>query len=299
MPMGDDLRFGVITLQNLPWEQEVSRWRRIEELGFDSVWLADHFVDYTRPREPWFECWTLLAALASQTRSIRVGTLVSNVLWRNPVFLARQALTLDHISGGRLELGLGAGAPADLDPSYEMTGIEDPGPRGRVERFGEVVEMVDRLLSNEATTYEGRYYRIKEAAMNPRPVQRPRPPITVGAQRPRMLRIAARHADAWNTFGGTDLSPEENLETVRRSNELLNRLCEEYGRDPGDLRRSLLLFGQEAWTLYDSSGNFEKVFHRYVDVGITEFILYYPFNVGQIAVFEKVAEEIIPGLRDN
>jgi alkanesulfonate monooxygenase SsuD/methylene tetrahydromethanopterin reductase-like flavin-dependent oxidoreductase (luciferase family) len=79
MPMGDDLRFGVITLQNLPWEQEVSRWRHIEELGFYSVWLADHFVDYTRPREPWYDCWTLLAALASQTRSIRVGTLVSNV----------------------------------------------------------------------------------------------------------------------------------------------------------------------------------------------------------------------------
>jgi len=103
------LRFGVITIQSLPWQEEVERWKHIEALGFDSVWLADHFVDPWDPSGPWFECWTFLAALATTTRKIRIGTLVMSIPLRNPALLARQVMTIDHISGGRLELGLGSG----------------------------------------------------------------------------------------------------------------------------------------------------------------------------------------------
>lgn len=214
--------------------------------------MADHFVDYTRPSNPWFEAWTLLAALASQTSRIRVGTLVSNVFWRNPAFLARQTVTVDHISNGRLELGIGAGASADVDPTYSMTGLKYWGPGKRVARFKENVEILDSLLRNEVTTYGGRYYNLEETAMNPQPLQKPRPPITIGALGPKMLRIAAQYADAWNTFGGMDLGPTEMLEKVSRDNELLDEICEELDRDPDTLRRSLLIFGKEAWKIYDS-----------------------------------------------
>jgi len=295
--MANELRFGVITLQNVPWEQEANRWRRIEELGFDSVWVADHFVDYTRPSSPWFEAWTLLAALASQTSRIRVGTLVSNVFWRNPAFLARQVVTVDHISNGRLELGIGAGASADVDPTYSMTGLKYWGPGERVARFKENVEILDRLLRNEVTTYRGRYYSLEETAMNPQPLQKPRPPITIGALGPKMMRIAAQYADAWNTFGGMDLGPTEMLEKVSRDNELLDAYCEEIDRDPDSLRRSLLAFGKEAWELYDSEENFENFVAKYRETGITEFITYYPWIEEHLRVFEHVATEVIPELR--
>lgn len=111
----------------------------MEEAGFDSIWLADHFVNDMQPTAPWFEAWTLLAALATQTEKIRIGTLVTPITWRNPAWLARQAMTVDHISNGRLEIGIGAGAPAQIDCSYSMTGTPDWPPAERVDRVREVV----------------------------------------------------------------------------------------------------------------------------------------------------------------
>ena len=297
--MDQELRFGVITLQNAPWEEMAERWRSIEELGFDSVWVADHFVDFSRPREPWFEAWTLLAGLATQTSSIRIGTLVTPTAWRNPAFLARMAMTVDHLSSGRLELGLGAGARGDIDCSYAMTGIEDWEPGERVARFREAVEIVDRMLRNEVTTYEGRYYRVVESPMSPSPIQEPRPPITIGASGQRMLRIAARYADTWNTFGGMDLSAEEMLKATRNRSAFLDECCERMGRDPGSLRRSLLLFGPPAEKAYSSRDGFSEVVEEYGDAGISEFIVYYPFREEHFPYFERIAKEIIPELRDD
>ena len=137
------LRFGVATVQNTSWETLVKRWQFIEQVGFDSLWVADHFTVWFRPYVdmPWFEAWTTLSSLATQTSKIRIGTLVTSITWRNPAWLARQALTVDHISHGRLELGLGTGVHGDL--GHSMTGIEDWTPRERVERFGEYVEIID------------------------------------------------------------------------------------------------------------------------------------------------------------
>ena len=291
------LRFGVITIQNVPWEQELVRWKKVEELGFDSVWVADHFVDFTRPHHSWFEAWTLLAALASHTSRIRVGTLVTNVFWRNPVFLARQAMTLDHVSGGRLELGLGAGVSAEVDPTYRMTGLRDWGAGGRVDRFEEILEMLDSLLRREATDYHGRFYDVEGAVICPQTIQRPRPPFTVAALGRRMLNLAARYGDAWNTFGGLDLSPEKMYEKVKADNALLDDCCQKIGRDPASLRRSLLLYGEEAWTLFDSEDNLRLLVEKYAEAGITEFILYYPRNGEQVDVFENVSRDVIPELR--
>ena len=161
------LRFQVLTLPNAPWDELAGRFRLLEELGFDVAAIADHFVDWTNPPSPWLESWTLLAAVARETTRIRLCTCVSQIPLREPAMLARQALTLDHISGGRLDVGLGLGLP--IDPSYDMMGIANWSNRERAARFREYVAIVDRLLSNEVSSYEGRYYRIREAIMNPRP----------------------------------------------------------------------------------------------------------------------------------
>ena len=293
------MRFGIMTLQHLPWQKEVERWQLIENLGFDSVWLADHFVNYMQPDAPWFESWTLLAALASQTKQIRIGTLVSSIPLRNPALLARQALTVDHVSNGRLELGLGAGAPGTTDPVYSMIGIRDWKAAERVSRFKEVVEIVDSCLRNRITSYDGHYYQLKDAAMAPPPVQQPRPPITIGAMGSRMLKLTARYADTWNSFGDEEWGapPERVAEKTRLRNELLDRYCKEIGRKPSNLRRSLLVFGADAATVFRSSRDFEEVVERYQEIGITELIFYYPHTEKLIPTFKKIATEVIPSLR--
>ena len=213
--------------------------------------------------------------------------------------MARQALTVDHLSNGRLELGLGAGAPGEIDPSYAMTGIEDWVSGERVARFREVVEIVDMLLRNKVTTYEGRYYQLKDTVMQPDPVQKPRPPITIGALGSSMLRITARYADTWNSFGGSGLSSEEMLKETGKRNTFLDKYCKKIGRDPKTLRRSFLVFGPDAEALYDSVDAFKEVVKRYNEAGINEFILYYPWKETQLPVFECIAREVIPKLRSN
>ncbi len=295
--MNTELRFGVLTSPSLEWERMVALWQAIEGLGFDSVWLPDHFVDLRQPRTLRFEAWTLLPALATQTKQIRIGTLVSAIPFRNPAFLARQALTVDHLSQGRLELGLGTGASGEMDQSYAMTGIDDWPFSERVARFQEVVEIVDQLLCNEVSSYRGRYYQLKDTAMLPRPVQQPRPPLTIAAHGPKMLKIAARHGDAWSSMGGFNLSPEEMLALTSQRNEALDEHCAEAGRDPSTLRRSLLLWPPIREMVYESVDAFTDIVGQYREAGINEFILAYPWKDEQLPVFERIAAEAIPKLR--
>ena len=293
------LQFGVLTLQHLPWEAEVQRWQWIEAQGFDSIWLADHFVNFMQPTAPWFEAWTLLAALATQTEKIRIGTLVTPVSWRNPAWLARQALTVDHISGGRLEIGVGAGAPAEMDCSYAMTGTPGKPPAERVSMLGEMVEILDQLLQKETVTYEGEYYQLQGTAMNPPAVQQPRPPITIGALGPQMLKLAAKHADTWNSYGGDGLSADEMLQLTKERNQRLNEICADIGRDPASLKRSLLVYGAPAEMAYSSVAGFHEVIGSYQEAGIEEFIIYYPFMDEHMPVFERIVQDELPKLRNG
>jgi alkanesulfonate monooxygenase SsuD/methylene tetrahydromethanopterin reductase-like flavin-dependent oxidoreductase (luciferase family) len=297
--MGQQFRFGMVTLQDVSWEILLKRWRSSEELGFDSGWVADHFVNYSNPAGSWFDGWTLMAALASHTSRIRIG-IISSMPLRNPVVLARQALTVDHISNGRLDLGIGAGAPGNIDPSYRMTGIEDWAPPERVARFREVVEILDQCLRNNATTYTGRYYQFKEATMAPLPVQKPRPPITIGAMGPSMLKIAARYGDTWNTFGGEfNAPPEIILGNVKKQSKLVSDYCLKIGRDPDTLRRSILVWGSEALTVFDSEEAFKEVVKRYSNVGFSEFMFFHPDTAPVISsrAFKEIATGIMPELR--
>ena len=293
------MSFGVITLQSLPWKEEVARWKRLESLEFDNVWLADHFVNYMAPDAPWFESWSLLSALAANTSTIRVGTLVTSIPLRNPAVLARQAMTVDHISGGRLELGLGAGASGREDPVYRMTGIDDWGPQERQARFREQIEIIDSCLRQRVTDYEGDYYHLKGTTVVPGPVQQPRPPITIGGGSGSLLRVAAKYAERWNYIGGDFGAPPDIIvgNTLEKS-QRLDEYCDEIGRNPSEIIRSLLVWGSEANTVFESQDNLTEVTERYRGIGVNELVFYYPFfNPAQIPTFEKIAQEVIPDLR--
>jgi alkanesulfonate monooxygenase SsuD/methylene tetrahydromethanopterin reductase-like flavin-dependent oxidoreductase (luciferase family) len=292
------LRFIVAAMQEVPWPEMVKRWQYLEACGLDGIMLADHFVNYENPTASWFESWTMLAALATQTKTIRIS-LLSAIPWRNPAFLARQAMTVDHISNGRLDLGLGAGAPGSVDISYAMTGTPDWPPKERVDRFREVVEIVDQLLRNPEITYAGKYYQIKGTVINPLPVQKPRPPLWIGGNGPRMLKIAARYADTWNTFGGLDIKSFEEMLTVTHGrNTRLDEYCAEIGRDPTTLRRSVLIFTHEEYQkIYSVPGAFEEIVKQYLEIGISEIVFFYPFVPMLMPMFEQIVNEAIPRLR--
>ena len=298
--MINQLRFQVLTLPNVSWSELLGRYKYIEELGFDLAGAADHFVDWSNPPSPWFESWTLLAAVARETTNVRLTTCVTQIPLRNPAMLARQALTVDHISNGRLELGLGVGLTTD--PSYDIMGIPNWSAKERVARFKEYVEIVDQLLSNEVTTYKGRFYEVNDAVMNPRPVQQPRPPIMIAALGPRMLKYAARYADIWNSLSFASAF-ETQLEETRGRIRLIDEHCAAIGRDPTSLRRSYLMFDAGARTsgglikFYESEEVFADMVQRVIDLGISEIGLYYPTREEQLPMFKRIAREVIPELR--
>jgi alkanesulfonate monooxygenase SsuD/methylene tetrahydromethanopterin reductase-like flavin-dependent oxidoreductase (luciferase family) len=277
------VRFGIVTDQNLPWSTLVERWRMFEALGFDSAWDCDHFIQPSRPTGPYFEAWTLLAALAAVTERIRIGVLVSCNTFRHPSLLAKEALTVDHVSNGRLELGLGAGW---YEPEHPMFGIDMPPPVELVGRYREAVELVDALLRNDITSYAGHFYQVREAPMRPRPIQQPRPPLMLAAHKRKMLRIVAEYADTWNSFGTVD--------EMRARNAILDEHCAEIGRDPRTIVRSLYgwaaMMPHDPWESLDA---FQDMVGRYAEAGVNEFLIDQP-RPEQQAVLERVAAEIFP-----
>ena len=288
--MEQNIRFGICTDQAEPYPVLVQRWRYFEELGFDSLWDCDHLLRPSNPSDPYFEGWTLLAALATQTSRIRVGVLVGSNTFRHPALLAQQAITIDHISQGRLELGFGAGWFVE---EHDRFGIPFGDPPVLVERFEEAVEIIDALLRGETTSHQGRHYQLKEARLRPRPVQSPRPPLTLGAHRPRMLAICAQYADRWNSFG--------TVEEIAERNRLLDEACLVIGRDPAQIIRSFYGWASsmaaqglpDAWS---STGAFEEVVGRYAEVGVNEFIFDQP-RPEQYQTAERIVSQVIePGL---
>ena len=280
------MRFGIVTDQNQPWPTLVERWQRFEAVGFDSAWDCDHFVQPSRPTGPYFEAWTLLAGLAAMTQRIRVGVLVSSNTFRHPSLLAKQSVTLDHISNGRLDIGLGAGW---YEPEHPMFGLELWPPRERVARFEEAVELIHNWLTAETTSFAGTYYQLNEAPTRPKPVQRPRPPLVLGGHRPRMLRIIARYADTWNSFGSVD--------QMRERNARLDDACASLGRDPTSIVRSLYgwaaMMPSDPWASVEA---FRDMVGRYADAGVNEFLIDQP-RPEQESVLERVAAEVLPSLR--
>lgn len=293
---------GVVLVQNLPW----ALWRRraleIESLGYDGLYVWDHLVHRTQaPTDPLFDGLTLLAAIAPLTSRLRLGTLVASPTIRHPVVLAKQAMTVDQVSNGRLELGIGA-AGVLLD--YQVLGIAPWSKAEQVERFRETVEIVDATLRG-VTTYDGQHYSGESIAMAPGPVQRPRPPLTLAAHGPRTMRIAARHADCWNTVTTRDLSRDEVLALAKERGALLDRLAGEEGRDPASIRRSVLI-GSDDWPALSSVAAFRDAVLRYRDAGVNEVVLIHPDHPAEAQlrhgaadpdIVRRIAEELLPDLR--
>jgi alkanesulfonate monooxygenase SsuD/methylene tetrahydromethanopterin reductase-like flavin-dependent oxidoreductase (luciferase family) len=294
------IRFHVLLLPNVPWDDLRARALHCEDLGFEAIALADHFVDWTNPRVPWFETWTSLAALAEATKTIRLSTAVTQIPLRNPAMLARQVLTLDHLSHGRVALGLGTGLT--IDPSYAMAGLPNWDARERVSRFAEYIELVSLLLGQEETTWAGEWYRVDGAIMNPRPLQQPRPPLMVAALGPRMMELTARFADIWNSLSFKSDFAEQIAETAERC-RLMDTLLERLDRDPATLERSYLMFdptsrhhgGEIAY--YRSPDQFRAMAEQVLALGITDIGLYYPIIPEQLPTFEEIATEVLPSLR--
>lgn len=304
-PSGHPLSFGIWVPVATTWRNARDRLKLVEELGYDSLWVVDHFANPFETVFPWFEAWTTLAAIAAITDRIRLGTLVTNIIYRNPALIAKQTMTVDHISGGRLTLGIGAGSPDDL--SHPMTGVEPwPNPE-RVERLREILEMLDLMLCNPVSTFEGKYYRVTDAVMLPGSLQKPRPPLLVGAHGRRMLELAATHADSWNTLVGPRFSAREALDATRRANDTVTECVAKAGRDPASIVRSICV----GWTpdpSFDSTDSLVEFIGRYSEVGISEFIFGYwteddppskaPLShISDDRMLERIAVDVLPKLK--
>ena len=225
-----DMRFGLdIAQQRLEWPEILERARLGEQLGFDGVWGFDHFKPmYGEGPGNCFEGMTTLAALATATTHVRLGLLVTGVTYRHPSVLTAEAITIDHVSGGRLELALGAAWFAE---EHHELGISFPPIAERISRLEDTVEIVRRLSTGDRVSYTGRTVSLTDAQMRPLPVQRPHPPIWIGASgEARMLPLAGRVADAWHCYGDGDV--------LRRKWEIVAQAAERAGRDPGSIIRA-------------------------------------------------------------
>lgn len=227
------MQFGISTgPQHVPYAEVVRTWQVAEGLGFDSAWVFDHFMPIVGDIEgPCLESLTLLSALAVQTSHLRIGTLVLGNPYRHPAVLAKMAATIDIISNGRLELGIGAGW---FRPEFEAYDIPFDSTGTRIRQMEEALQVLKLLFTEHRASFEGNHYGLNQALAEPKPVQKPHPPIWVGGEGERLtLRAIARHADGWNAI----LSPDDHY---RQKAATLDRHCAEAGRDPRAVKRSVL-----------------------------------------------------------
>jgi F420-dependent oxidoreductase-like protein len=233
------VRLGIdVSQHQLTWDELQARVHFAEEAGFDGAWVFDHFKPlYGDPRGPCLEGWTLLAALAASTQRIRLGTLVTGITYRHPSVLAAEAVTVDNVSGGRLELGVGA---AWFQGEHNELGIHFPGRGERAMRLEETIQVMRLLMTQDGASFDGRHYRLNNATYRPRPVQQPHPPVWVGARGEKlMLPIVGRHADVWHSYG--------SAADLRRKSRIVDRSAEEAGRDPASILRAGGLSISEPW----------------------------------------------------
>lgn len=280
--MTHPLRFGLkIWNQDYAIQAHRDVWRIADEGGFDHVWDFDHLASIgDDPDRPIYEGWTMQAAMAEATKRVRIGCMVTGNTYRNPIVLAKMAVTVDHLSNGRLEFGIGAGW-AEIE--HQMYGIE--GRDHRVGYLSESLQIIKSLFTEERTNFDGRYYQFKDAIANPKPIQKPHPPFWIGASGATTLRLVARHADVWNISGvGPDTA---NL--IKQFEET----CGAVGRDPSEIRRSLQFDwdGKSKDEAIDLSG-------KLLELGITEQVIYLRRIADPVAVADKAAD-LLPELRQN
>jgi F420-dependent oxidoreductase-like protein len=286
---GHPLQIGIATPQTEAWGALADKWRRLEALGFDSAWVYDHFmaagggsVDDT-----YLEGWTALAGLAAVTSRLQLGVLVSGNTYRSPALLAKQAVTVDQISGGRLVLGLGAGWH---EPEHRAFGFPFPPPGERVERFREALTVIKLLFTAERPSFAGRYYSLDQAPFLPRPVRSNGIPILIGTRGQRMLKTVARQADIWNMVGGPA--------AVAKSRTVFLDACQAVGRDPASLRWSVAAWPNSVgFNPLASPAAFVELVGHYRQLGISEVICMWNQEIDLTAI-ERIAATL-PALRTS
>ena len=299
-----NLTFGIMLGPNPPWKQIVAWAKLVESLGYDKLLLPDHYVNPDDKDMGWMDCWTVLTALATQTEKITIGTLVSSMTLRNPAVLAHMALSADHISDGRFELGVGA---AGTRKCHEMTGVPRWEPRERSARYKEFVEILHQMLNNEETTYQGKYYNIQKAVMHPGFVSKPHPVFSVAAHGRKALRLAARYGDSWNCLGATNnATPKQSSDFVHQCYQSLCEFALEAGRDPLIFGRTIL-FGWTNDGPFRSIEAFYDTIGRYSEAGINDFCFIYTpgfdlwkdQSITSEDLLRRIALEAIPEIRKS
>lgn len=291
------MRHGVVLLPEQRWSVARERWLRAEELGFDHAWMYDHLNWRWFREKPWYALVPTLAAAATATRTLRLGTLVASPGNRHPVPFAKDMMTLDDISEGRMICGIGAGAGGYDD---EVLGRHSLPPGERADRFAEFVELTDRLLSGPETTYRGAYFSTTGAHLHPGCVQRPRMPLAVAALGPRGIRLAARHADIWITIAwpghGEPHRYDRAVPVVREQSARLDAECAAIGRDPATVHR-LVVTGARIDGVLTSVETYRDACGLFGDAGVTDLVVHWPRAdfpyQGSLDVLEDIAATVL------
>jgi alkanesulfonate monooxygenase SsuD/methylene tetrahydromethanopterin reductase-like flavin-dependent oxidoreductase (luciferase family) len=289
---GRPLRFGLFLGQGgKRWSQIADEFGMAEDMGFDHAWLVDHLMPTDgRDDADILEAWTLLAALAARTERLTLGVLVTNNLFRNPALLAKQAATVDQISNGRVILGLGSGW---FEREHSAYGFEFPAAAERVDRFEEAVTVVRLLLAGARPTFDGRFYKLDDAPFAPLPVSTSGIPLLIAAHRPRMLAIAARHADIWDTFPAIAGAATEGVnEGVAAQAARFEAAVVAAGRDPSAIRRSTWIGGHIASSV-EAYEAFVRHHHR---LGFTDLTVALP-DRANMGALREISSRVIGPLR--
>ena len=279
--MAHPLRIGIKLSQQIhPIDAQREAWRVADAAGFDHLWPFDHLIALgDDPTQPIFDGWTILGAVAENTTRARIGLNVTGNLYRHPGLLAKIAVTVDHLSGGRLEMGLGA---AWNEPEFKMHGLPFPSPADRIRMLDEACRVLKALWTEERATFTGRFYQLDAAIAEPKPVQKPHPPIWIGGSGPkRTLRVVAKHADVWNSTG----SPEQRPALLK----VLAEHCAKVGRDLSTIRLTHNL------RVDDPDAALKQV-EESIHYGFSEFLLFPASNLPLPRGVEKAAE-LLPRLR--
>jgi alkanesulfonate monooxygenase SsuD/methylene tetrahydromethanopterin reductase-like flavin-dependent oxidoreductase (luciferase family) len=282
------MHFGIMTAPSQVDYQDIQRvWHEADAIPrIEHAWLYDHLMPiFGDPNGPTFEGWTLLSALAAQTQRLRVGLLVTSNRFRPPALLAKIAATADVVSGGRLDFGIGAGSRPSVPMArreYDAHGLPYHDAAHAVAALGEACTVIRRLWTeDEPFDFQGNHIQLTGAFGNPKPIQRPHPPILIGGRASSTLRVVAEHADIWNIPGAGDIAD------IAERSRLLDRYCAEIGRDPKTIMRSIHLSAS-----YDDPDSTRKAIAQAADAGFEHVILGlaspYPTGVAQ-----WVADELI------
>ena len=272
------MRIGVVILPDLPWAEARTRWLEAENIGFATSWTYDHLSWRSLRDGPWLGTFPLLAAVAATTSTIRLGTLVTSPNFRHPAVLAKDVMTLDQISGGRFDLGIGAGG---MGYDAVALGGEAPTAAVRSARFAEFVRATDVLLREQSVSFAGEFFTAVDSRTIPGCVQQPRVPFTVAAAGPKALGVAAQYGQSWVTFGPLTPSPSPAEASVTwfagvaEQSAALDAACERIGRDPASIGR-MALVGLELGWAQESIAAWDEFTGRIAEMGFTDVVVHWP-----------------------